>query len=86
MSSSQNSETQRAALKAQEGARLLAARDYEGAITAFTEAIELEPSSFGAYRTRAEAYERLGSEEEAEADLELLAQCSLDELQVLQKD
>ena len=62
MSSSHNSETQRAVTKAWEGARLLGAGNYEAAIAACTEAIVLEPSMLGAYRTRAEAYERLDRE------------------------
>ena len=72
MSSPRESETQRDAMKANQGRRLLDAGDYEGAITACTEAIELEPGSIGARRTRAEAYRRLGREKEAEADLKHL--------------
>ena len=72
MSSPQNSETKRAAIeKAQEGRRLLSSGDYEGAIGACTEAIELYPGSVGARRTRAEAYRRLGKPTEAEADQKL---------------
>ena len=60
MSSSQDPEIKRAAVeKAREGARLFEAGDYEGAIAACTEAIELEPRIQGAYRTRAEASRRL---------------------------
>ena len=56
MSSQQYSETQRPALEqAQEGHRLLCAGDYEGAIKACKDAIELDPRIKGAYRTRAEA-------------------------------
>jgi len=55
--------------KADEGARLLAVRDYEGAIEACTDAIEWEPGSLGAYRTRAEAYKHLGLQKESAADL-----------------
>ena len=73
MSSPQDSETKRAALeKALEGWRLLSSGDYEGAVAACTEAIELEPGSLGSYRTRAEAYRRLGRGKEAEADLKIL--------------
>ena len=69
LSSSQGSETIRAAgQKSLEGWRLLSSGDYEGAIAACTEAIKLLPHSIGAYRTRAEAYERLGRKDEAEAD------------------
>ena len=70
MSNSHDSETRRAALdKVQEGHRLLTVRDYEGAIMACTEAIELDPSSAGAYRTRANAYRRLGVSNKASCDL-----------------
>ena len=56
MSSSQDSETKRAVLdKVQEGHRLLSAGDYEGAIEACTEAIELDPRMQDAYRTRTKA-------------------------------
>ena len=66
MSSPWESEMHRTAwVKAQEGNRLLGARDYWGAITACTEAIELNPGSIGARRTRAEAFNRLGKEGEA---------------------
>ena len=44
MLSPQDLEAQRAA-KATEGARLLIAKDYEGAIAACTEAMKLNPSS-----------------------------------------
>ena len=74
MSSPQDSETKGAAIeKALEGARLLSAGDYKGAIAACTEAIEFYPGSLGAYRTRAEAYKRWGREREAEADLSHVA-------------
>ena len=46
--------------KAKEGARLFEAGDYEGAIAACTEAIEMDSDFMEAYRTRAEAYTRLG--------------------------
>lgn len=73
MSSPQNSGTQRTAHdKSGEGWRLLGAGDYEGAIAACTEAIELDPSSLGARRTRAEALKRLGRENQAAADLNIL--------------
>lgn len=75
MSNQQDPEKQRASIeKAQEGARLLSAHDYEGAIAACGEAIRLEPGSLGAYRTRAEAYKRLGMEREADADLKHLTE------------
>lgn len=76
MSSPQDSGAQRAA-KALEGARLLSTRDYEGAIAACTEAIQLDPSSLGARRTRAEALKRLGRESEAAADLKILSDRSV---------
>lgn len=73
MSSSQDAVTQRAALdRAGEGWRLLSDGDYEGAIAACTEAIELDFSSLGARRTRAEAYSRLGRVNEPGADLAYL--------------
>ena len=71
MLSPQDLEAQRAA-KAVEGARLLTAKDYEGAIAACTEALELDPGSLGARRTRAEALRRLGRESEATAELNIL--------------
>ena len=55
--------------KALEGWRLLGVGDYECAIAACTEAIVLNPRILGAYRTRAEAYERLGRKQAAQADL-----------------
>ncbi len=59
MSSPQDSETKRAALeKAREGARLLSAGDYQGAIAAFTEAMRLDPRLDDAYVLRSEAYRR----------------------------
>ena len=74
MSSPQDSETKRAALdKAQEGRGLLRAGDYQGAIAACTEAIELDSRILGAYGSRAEAYRRLGMEKEAAVDLSDLA-------------
>lgn len=57
MSSSHDPETQRAAFdKAREGARLLKAGDYEGAIAACTEAIRLDPQNADAFLIRSEAY------------------------------
>ena len=53
-----------------EGLRLQRAEDYEGAAAAFTEAIALDPGLIGAYRSRAAAYERLGRDAEAKADLD----------------
>ena len=61
MSSTQDSEKVRVYMeKSHEGARLFAVGDYEGAIAACNEAIELEPGGIGAIRTRWEARERLG--------------------------
>ena len=73
MSNSQNPDTQRAATRSLQGKRLFDAGDCNGAIAACTEAIELNSGSIRAYRTRAVAYKCLGREEEAEADLEHLA-------------
>ena len=73
MLSPRDSETKRAALdKANEGRNLLLGGDYEGAIAACTEAIELAPDLLGPYQTRAAAYGHLGMEKEAEADLQHL--------------
>ena len=71
MTSPQDLEAQRTA-KAAEGARLLTAKDYRGAISACTESIELDPGSLGARRTRSEALRRLGRKSEAAADLSIL--------------
>lgn len=69
MSSQQDEETRRAAIdKAYEGARLLSARDYEGAIKTCTEAIALDPTNSRASRTRAEAQRRLGMAKEDPGD------------------
>ena len=76
MSSSQNSDSQCAAMKARQGWNLLASKEYRSAIAACTAAIELAPGTRWPYRTRAEAYKRLGMKEEAEADLEHLARAS----------
>ncbi|MCH7915836.1 MAG: hypothetical protein IH856_22830, partial [Deltaproteobacteria bacterium] len=51
-----------------DGVRLLNAGDHEGAIAACTKAIESDPSSVGARRTRSEAYRRSGRRNEAAAD------------------
>ena len=60
MSSPRDPETKRVAKdKVDEGMRLLAAGDYEGAIAACAEAIELEPMIRDAHRTLAEAYRLL---------------------------
>ena len=59
--------------KNEEGMHLHRERDYEGAVSAFSEAIALYPGFVGAYRSRAEAYRKLGREEEAEADLDVVA-------------
>ena len=70
MTSSQDPERRRNALeKALEGRRLARSGDYQGAIAACTEAIELAPDFLGPYGTRAEAYKRLGMDEEAASDL-----------------
>ena len=71
MSNGQDPKAKSAALEmAQEGHRLLKSGDYEGAIVACNEAIELQPGALGARRTLAEAYERLARDREAaNADL-----------------
>ena len=63
------STTQGGPSKNQEGLRLVRLGDYEGAIAAFTEAIAENPNSVEAYRSRAEAYRKLGKELKADADL-----------------
>ena len=60
MASSPDEENRRAATeKAQEGRRLLNSGDYQGAISACNESLELSPGSVTAELTRAEAYRRL---------------------------
>ena len=56
---------------------MLDSGDYDQAIAAYTEAIELDPSVAVAYENRAEAYKRLGREKEAQADLERLERLKL---------
>jgi Flp pilus assembly protein TadD len=51
------------------GLRLLRRWDYEGAIRAFTEALELNSTLVEAYENRAVAYRRLGRDEEADTDI-----------------
>ena len=59
MSSPQDSETNRAAReKTREGARLLNTGDYQGAIVACTNAIQVDPQYDDAYLLRTEAYRR----------------------------
>ena len=84
MPSSQDSKMQRAAFsKAYRGRRLLNAGGYEAAIFACTEAIELDPNNTEPYRIRAEAYKRLGRDNEAEADLKILGDSSpIDDLDI----
>ena len=73
MPNSQDSETLRAPLdKAQEGARLLSAGNYEEPSRP-AGGIELYLGSIGARRTLEEAYKRLGREGEAEAYLGRIA-------------
>ena len=60
--------------KNSEGRTLLAAKDYEGAVSAFTEAIDLHPRVLvGAYQRRADAYTALGKLEKAQADRDKIA-------------
>ena len=56
--------------RSNDGLRLHQAGDYEGAITAFTEVIELNPRSTAAYYHRADAYRRTGRASDAERDVE----------------
>ena len=61
-------------IKNAEGIRSLRAKDYEGAVSALTEAISLEPGVFvAAYGSRAEAYQHLGRHREARADRHAIA-------------
>ena len=69
MSTSDYSKMQRSAMYSVQAGRLIDAGDYDGAIAACTEAIALNSNNAGAYRTRAEAYRRLGREYEANADV-----------------
>jgi hypothetical protein len=55
--------------RADEALRLFRAGDFEGAVKAFTETIALDPDSAVAYHNRGLAYQRLGKEEEAKADI-----------------
>ena len=55
---------------AREGTRLLSEGDLDGAISALSESIRLNPTSIYAYRTRAEAYQRMGKPLESQKDLE----------------
>ena len=59
----------RGMIKAFEGDRLLHAGDYQGAIKACTEAIRLSPGNMGVRRTLANAYLKLVTEKEVQADL-----------------
>ena len=62
MTRQQCSEARRASRdKAKESVRLLVAADYQGAIAACTEAIELDSGSIGATRNLEEAQKRLES-------------------------
>ncbi len=62
---------------------------YQEAIAACTEAVRLEPAFLGPYKTRADAYRRIGLKQESEADLDHLAQvekarlCSLGIVQLM---
>ena len=56
-----------------QGHRLLQSKNYEEAIVALTEAVNLDPSFIGAYRGRAEAYQKVSRVEEAKADLQFMA-------------
>lgn len=51
------------------GVRLFNARDYEGAVQAFSAALAIDPHFEAAYRCRAEALRRLGRRDEAVRDL-----------------
>jgi tetratricopeptide (TPR) repeat protein len=52
-----------------EGVRLLGSRDYEGAVAAFSKAIDLNPDFETAYRNRSQALRKLGRMAEAKSDL-----------------
>lgn len=53
----------------EKGIKFLTESDYEQAITAFTEAIEIDPKQYKAYSGRARAYIATGKREEAVTDL-----------------
>ena len=70
MSNQQHRESERTATDlAWEGTRLLSTGDYRGAINACNQAIELDPTSLGAQRTREEAYRRMGKVAPTDASL-----------------
>ena len=52
-----------------EGVRLLGSRDYEGAVAAFSKAIDLNPDFETAYRNRSRALRKLGRFAKAKSDL-----------------
>ncbi len=52
-----------------EGVRLHQAGDHEGAVQAFTEALDLDPEHANVYRNRAEAYRAVDKSAEADADM-----------------
>jgi tetratricopeptide (TPR) repeat protein len=61
---------ERALSRDSEGIRLLAARDYQSAISQFTKAIEISPDFADAYRSRGEAWHAAGNDDAALADFE----------------
>ena len=65
--------TNPAVAKNDEGVRLLDSGDYEGAVAAFTEAIDLNPdfvTAFTANRNRSQALRKLGRMAEANSDFD----------------
>ena len=62
--------TNPAVAKNDEGVRLLDSGDYEGAVAAFTEAIDLNPDFKTAYRNRSQALRKLGRMAEANSDFD----------------
>ena len=59
-----------AVAKNEDGLRLMKAGDLEGAVQTFTAALDLIPDYQTAVRNRADAYQKLGNDDAADADLE----------------
>ena len=62
--------TNPAVAKNDEGVRLLDSGDYEGAVAAFSQEIDLDPDFKTAYRNRSQALRKLGRMAEANSDFD----------------